>query len=106
MYPWQSTAMMPGDKFAWIYVDVDRTGRPLKCRMGENNILDPEMRFRLCRAYSQDWRADPANSGDPDRRTIKRHFTLFGAAHDLANQKARKKFFKDHPEERPKCYPE
>jgi len=105
-YPWQNWDLMPGDHYAWVYIEIDKTGRALKCSIGENNILDPETRFRLCRAYSEDWRGPPAAAGDPERRTINRHFTLLGAAHELANQKARKQFQGPYPEERPSCYPE
>lgn len=97
---------MQGDKYAWVYIDVDRTGRPLQCRVGENNIYDSDTRFQLCNAYTRDWRAPEADAGDPDRRTIKRQTIIIGSDHELANQKARRAWFKLHPEERPECYPE
>ena len=105
-YPWDSDDLMRGDKFAWVYIDVDRTGRALQCRIGENNIFDPDTRFQLCNAYTEDWHASPAAAGDPDRRTIKRQTIMIGSDHELANQKARKAWFNLHPEERPECYPE
>lgn len=97
---------MPGDQFAWVYIDVDKEGRPLRCALGQNNIYDPEARFRLCKAYSDSWRASPAAPSDPPTRTIKRYMVMIGYKHEIANQKARKQYFRDHPEERPECYPE
>jgi hypothetical protein len=105
-YPWQSLEPIEGDKSAWVIVDVDRTGRPIRCAIGDNNIPDPEMRWRLCQAYSGDWRAPAAAAGDPATRTIKRHFTMLGYKHQMADQKARKQYFKDHPGEQPGCYPQ
>ncbi|HEY7006758.1 MAG TPA: hypothetical protein VH392_09800 [Sphingomicrobium sp.] len=97
---------MRGDQYAWIYIDVDRTGRPLQCRIGENNIRDQYTRFQLCNAYTEDWRAPAAEPGDPDRRTLKRQTVMIGSDHELADKKARRAWFKAHPEERPECYPE
>lgn len=81
-FPWQNLDMMPGDKYAWIYVDIDKDGRALRCRVGETDITDPETKTRLCLAYREDWRGPPAAAGDPPIRTIKRHFTSSG----LSNQ--------------------
>jgi hypothetical protein len=105
-YPWQNLEPVPGDQEAWVYIDVDKTGRPLRCQMGPNNIPDPETRFRVCQAFTGDWRAPPATATDPGVRTIKRHFTMIGYNHQMADQKVRKLWFKAHPEERPACYPE
>jgi hypothetical protein len=104
-YPWQS-GFMKGDRYAWVVVTVDRTGRPLKCGIGDNNIPDPDARFLLCRAFSEDWRGPPAQAGDPEVRTIKRQFTMLGYEHQMADKKARKLWFRQHPDERPECYPE
>jgi hypothetical protein len=97
---------MRGDRSAIIYIDVDRTGRPLRCRVGKNNIPDPETRWRACKAYSDDWRAPPAKAGEPAERTIQRNFTLIGYEHQMADQKARKLWFQQHPEQREECYAE
>ena len=105
-YPWQDLTVMKGDRFAWVMVNIDRTGRALKCGIGDNNIPDPDMRFRLCRAYSEDWRGPPAEAGDPDIRTIKRHFTMIGYEHQMADKKARREWFRQHPDQRQECYPE
>lgn len=105
-YPWDTDALMHGDRYAWIYIDVDRTGRPLQCRIGENNIDDPDTRFQICNAYTADWRGPAASAQDPDRRTIKRQTIMIGSEHELANQKARRAWFKLHPDERSECYPD
>lgn len=97
---------MPGDRYASVFVDVDRDGRPLACRVGETNIHDSDTLFQLCQAYKGDWRGPPAAAGDPDRRTIERRTVMIGSAHELANQQARREWFKVHSDERPSCYPE
>ena len=106
-YPWQLRELMPGDKYAWLYLDIDTDGRALDCRIGENNIHDPYTRFLACRAFKEDWRTSPVvENGKPVRSTIKRYFIMLGHKHIAANRKARKQWFRDHPNERPSCYPE
>jgi len=105
-YPWQNLTPIEGDHYAWVIVDVDRTGRPIRCGIGDNNIPDKDMRFFLCNAYKGDWRAPPADAGDPDVRTIKRRTTMVGYEHQMADKKARRLWFKQHPDERQTCYPE
>ena len=105
-YPWQNLTPMKGDRYAWVIVDVDRTGRPIRCGVGDNNIPDPDSRFLLCNAYKGDWRTSPATAGEPDVRTIKRRTTMIGYEHAMADRKARRQWFKDHPGERQECYPE
>ena len=96
---------MRGDQQAVVFIDVDKTGHPLKCAIRKNNIPDPETRFRLCKTFMDDWHASAAAPGDPAVRTIKRDFTMLGNDHQLADQRARKQYFKEHPDERPECYP-
>ncbi len=105
-FPWQNLKPMKGDGSAVVLIDVDKSGRPLKCGLGKNDIPDPETRFRLCRSYMEDWRGPAAAEGDPPVRTIKRQFTMLGYEHQMADQKARKLWFKQHPNERSECYPE
>src|SRR3982751_1399320 len=93
-YPWQNLTLMKGDRYAVVIVDVDKTGRPIRCGVGDNNFPDPDMRFLLCNAYKGDWRAPPAGVGDPDVRTIKRRTTMVGYEHQMADQKARRLWFK------------
>jgi hypothetical protein len=105
-YPWQKNVLMKGDHYAVVIVDVDRTGRAIRCGIGDNDISDPETRFRLCMAYKDDWHTAPAATEDPDIRTIKRRTTMIGYEHEMADQKARKAWFKQHPDERQECYPD
>jgi hypothetical protein len=105
-YPWDVHGMLPGDKYAWVFIDVDRSGRPSACKVGETNIFDSDTLFQLCSSYKESWRAPAASAGDPDSRTIKRQTVMIGSAHQLANQQARRAWFKLHPDERPSCYPE
>ena len=105
-YPWQSNEIMRGDKFGWVVMEVDRSGAPASCRIGKNNFLDVETGMFLCKNYSERWRGPRAAPSDPDRRVFTRFTLLNGYDHDRADRKARKQWFKDHPEERPECYPE
>lgn len=105
-YPWQNLEPIKGDRHAVLFIDVDKTGRPINCRIGENNIPDPEMRFRACQAYKGDWRAAPAAPSAPNVRTVTRQFTLIGYEHQMADKRARRLWFKQHPDERQECYPE
>jgi len=105
-YPWQSDTIMRGDKFAWLILDVDRFGAPSRCRIGKNNFVDSEIGIFLCKNYSEYWRGPRAAASDPDRRTFTRFSLIAGYDHARADRKARRQWFKDHPAERPECYPE
>jgi len=105
-YPWQSNEIMKGDLFGWVIMDVDRYGAPASCRIGDNNFLDVETGMFLCKNYSERWRGPKAAASDPDRRVFTRFSLIHGYDHLLADRKARKQWFKDHPEARKECYPE
>jgi hypothetical protein len=105
-YPWQTNEIMRGDLFGWVIMDVDRYGAPASCRIGKNNFLDVETGQFLCKNYSERWRGPKAGPSDPDRRTFTRFSLIDGYDHLLAGRKARKQWFKDHPEARKECYPE
>jgi hypothetical protein len=107
-YPWEqgNDQVQPGDRWAWMYIDIDKTGRPLQCKMGENNIPEDD-RFGVCNAFLQDWHGEPEiKDGVPVRSTVKRFVMMRGSQHQKAADAARKKFFREHPDERPSCYPE
>jgi hypothetical protein len=105
-YPWQSNAILRGDLFAWLFLDVDRAGYPFRCKFGNNNFPDAESRVWVCKQYYDRWRGPPAGPSDPAVRTLSR-FTLIPAPqHQALDIKARKTWFSEHPEERPECYPE
>ena len=69
-YPWQSNEISPGDRFAWLFLDVDRGGYPVRCRFGNNNYVDAEARVWLCKQYYERWRGPRAAASDPDIRTL------------------------------------
>jgi hypothetical protein len=105
-YPWQTNEIMRGDGYAWLFLDVDRSGYPFRCRIGDNNFPDPEIGFWLCKSYSDRWRAPGAAESDPKTRTFKRYSLIAGYEHSRSDHKARKLWFEQHPEERAECYPE
>ena len=105
-YPWQSNTIMRGDRFGWVIMEVDRSGAPASCRNGRHNFLDVETGQFLCKNYTERWRGPKAAPTDPDRRTFTRFSLLAGYDHLIADRRARKQWFKDHPEQRPECYPE
>lgn len=97
---------MPGDRFAWIILKVDRRGYPILCQVSTNNYPDAESRIWLCKQYYERWRGPPATASDPKRRTLLRLSLVPGPAHALADQRARPIWFSQRPHERPECYPE
>lgn len=107
-YPWQSSMDKPmaGDQWAWLYIDVDATGKPKNCKVGEHKY-EPEMGFWMCRAMIASGDFEPVmKDGVAVEGTVKRYMTVAGRARKRADEAARKQWFKDHPEERPTCYPD
>lgn len=105
-YPWQSNTIMRGDQFAWVFLQADRSGNPIRCKIGENNYPDNQGRLYLCKQYHELWRASRATKSEPAIRTFVRFSLISGYRHQRADAKARKRWFIEHPDERPKCYPE
>ena len=116
-YPWFISDIMPGDQFADIYLDIDKTGKPINCRMGKNNIPGDD-KFWVCKAFIDQWTTAPASANStagpppanlppnsPIKGTIYRKYVGYGEKHDSAERAARKLFFQQHPEERSECYP-
>lgn len=97
---------MRGDRYAWLILDVDRRGHPLKCRVANDNYPDPESRVWLCKQYTEVWRGPRAAASDPAVRRLMRYSLIPSYEHDMADKKARKLWFKQNPQERPECYPE
>ena len=98
---------MPGDKWAWVYLELDEKARPKRCLMGKNNIHDPDLRFFVCRAAEKDWHpATPEHAKAVASTTVKRRMIMRGPEHYKLMREARKRFFAEHPDERPECYPE
>lgn len=105
-YPWQSDTPLRDDLFAWVHLDVDRDGYPIRCRIGDNNLKDSEARVWYCKQYYDRWRGPRASAGDPAVRKLKRYSLIAGPKHAAADRKARKIWFQQHPAESPRCYPE
>jgi len=106
LYPWQPDAVQAGDKFAWLQLDVDKTGYPFRCTVLKHNYPDPEQAFWVCKNYRERWRAPAAAVADPTDRVFKRLALIASYDRVAAERKARRAWFKDHPDERPGCYPE
>ena len=117
-YPWFISDMMTGDRFAEIYLDIDKAGKPLNCRMGQNNIPGDD-KFFVCKAFLEQWSTSPQPNdsavgpppanlpvGSPIKATVHRQLLAYGDKHRKAERGARAKFFQQHPEERPECYPD
>ena len=105
-YPWQSDKILRDDLYAWMILDVDRRGYPVRCGVAKNNYPDPESRVWLCKQYLERWRGPPATAAEPKRRTLMRFALIPGPKHDLADKRARPIWFRQHPQQRPECYPE
>jgi hypothetical protein len=116
-YPWFIADMMPGDRFADIYLDIDKAGKPINCRMGKNNLYGDD-RFFVCSAFMEQWRTSPQPNDpavgpppanlpphSPIKATVHRQLLTYGEKHAKAERDARISFFRQHPEERPECYP-
>jgi hypothetical protein len=104
-YPWMIDDLMPGDEYADVYIDIDRSGRPLSCKYGRTNLHGEEL-FWVCNAFMEQFRTKPpVELAKGERTTVMRTMLGYGDAHRKAERKARKKFFAEHPDERPSCYP-
>ena len=96
---------MPGDQWAYLLVDLDTKGRPQNCRPGKHQY-QPETGFWMCRALMAQASFEPImKDGVAVEGTVTRFMMLPGRLRQRADEAARKQFFKDHPEERPNCYP-
>ena len=105
-YPWQTSEVMPGDEWAELHIDLDAQGRPKNCRVDKAK-LKPETGFYMCRAMMGQANFEPVTKdGVAVEGTVTRKFFLNGRQHQRAEAVARKKFFKDNPNERPSCYPD
>ena len=116
-YPWFIGDTMPGDRYAEIYLHIDKAGKPISCRMGKNNIPGDDKYF-VCNAFIEQWKTsprpnDPAVGPPPPNlprnspivATVHRQLLSYGEKHSKAERQARILFFQQHPEERSECYP-
>jgi hypothetical protein len=96
---------MVGDEYADVYIDINSSGWPLGCRIGRTNV-DKDDQFWVCNAFMEGFRTKPPiELAKGERTTVQRTFISYGDAHQKAERKAKKEFFKQHPSERPECYP-
>ena len=103
--PWAINGFMSGDRYAEIYLDIDEHGKPTGCRMGQNNILGDD-KFWICKAFMDQWSMQqPVGTGKTSATTVMRRYIEYGMKHDDAENAARSKYFREHPSERPECYP-
>jgi len=116
-YPWFIGDLMSGDRFADIYLDIDKAGKPINCRMGKNNIPGDD-KFFVCNAFIEQWRTSPRPDdpaveppppnlppNNPVKATVHRQLLAYGDKHQKAERDGRIRFFQQHPEERAECYP-
>ncbi len=104
-YPWSTQGRMSGDQWAKMDIDIDAQGRVADCRVRASNV-DVETRFLMCRAMRRGFQPEPPENGAAvGPRTVQASFLLAGPAHRRADEAARKRFFAEHPGERPECYP-
>ena len=105
--PWLTDGVAKGDRWAWVYLELDKDARPNRCLMGENNIHDADTRFLACDAMKESWK--PAT--DDEARalastTVKRLFIIPGPNRNKEIRDAKKLWFAQHPDQRPECYPD
>lgn len=105
-YPWQTNKSYPGDEWAYLLISVDASGKPTDCKIGKHQFK-PETGFWMCRAMMAQGDFKPEiKDGVAIATTVTRLFTVPGRARRMAEEKARKQYFRDHPEESSRCYPD
>ena len=106
-YPWSANIprIMSGDLWAWVYLDLDKKGRPLRCYIGQTNISGDETRANLCRSFVSGWKATPLmKDGVPVAGTTRRQVIIIGSRHKKVFDEARAAWFAQHPDENRACY--
>ena len=105
-YPWEVEGHFSGDKWADLSIDIDETGKVTACRVLKSN-MDNEERFWTCGALRAQGKYPPAmKDGVPTKVTHQTKMVQLGMRHQQANTAARKRWFREHPQERWDCYPE
>jgi hypothetical protein len=106
-YPWEARNVMKGDQWADVYLFIDKKGRAKDCRLGGGTIRDKNTRWYICSSFKKSWYTKPIlKDGLPVEGWFKRRFIMTNGRHMDTDAEARKRFFQEHPEERPECYPE
>jgi hypothetical protein len=105
-YPWSVEGHFSGDQWADVELDLDAKGKATACRIFKSN-MSREDNFWVCGAMQVQGQYDPVTKdGIAVPGTIKTKMVVQGMRHREANASARKRWFKEHPEERWDCYPE
>ena len=87
-------------------LDLDATGKATACRIIKSN-MSREDNFWTCGAMQAQGQYNPVmKDGVAAAGTIQTKMTLVGMRHRDADMAARKKWFREHPQERWDCYPE
>jgi hypothetical protein len=108
-YPWSSMVpkIVEGDLWAWVYLDLDKHGRPLRCYIGESNLVALETRSNVCRSFVSGWRAAPLmQNGQAVAGTTRRLFIIMGRRHERLFEEARTRWMSEHSKESANCYSE
>jgi hypothetical protein len=105
-YPWEIRGQISGDQWAEVSLDLDAKGKATACRVLKSN-MSREDNFWVCGAMQVQGQYDPVmKDGVAVPGTITTKTVMMGMRHRDANAAARKRWFKEHPEERWDCYPE
>lgn len=105
-YPWWIEERMSGDRYAEVFIEVDRAGKPLDCKLGKNNIGGDDKWF-VCQAFLAQWAtAAPASVDANGRAVIKRQYMEYGFRHLQAERAAKRKYFAENPTVSPACWPD
>ena len=106
-YPWSATIphIVDGDMWAWVYLDLDKGGNPLRCYIGETNVSGAETKSDLCRGFVSGWKATPLmKDGVRVAGTTRRQVVMIGKNHKRLFDQARTAWFAQHPDDNPACY--
>jgi hypothetical protein len=107
IYPWSANipTIVNGDLWAWVYLDLDKGGHPLRCYIGETNISGNETKSDLCRGFVSGWQATPLmKDGVRVAGTTRRQVIIIGNHHKQLFDEARKTWFAQHRDDNPDCY--
>ncbi len=105
-YPREVKEHFSGDQWADVELDLDAKGKATACRVLKSNMSREEI-FWVCGAMQVQGQYKPAmKDGVAVAGTIKTKMVMEGMRHRAANAAARKRWFKEHPQERWDCYPE
>ena len=105
-YPWEVEGHFSGDQWADVELDLDAKGKATACRVLKSN-MSREDNFWVCGAMQVQGQYHPVmKDGVAIAGTIQTKTVGLGMRHREANAQARKRWFKEHPDERWDCYPE